>query len=118
MSEELTDKEYQELLEMYVRNKLKMEELAAENDQIKGYFKATTAAPNGEAVYGTENYGKFYVTRSRNSRVDPKLAVALFSDRDIFKQTVDTVKAKKVLSGDEYESIQNVFEPKIEIGLV
>lgn len=117
MSDELTEAEYQELLEKYVRNKLRMDELAAENDQIKGYFKATTAAPGGEPVYGTETYGKFFVQRSRNARTDPKLAAALFGDRDIWKQTVDTVKAKKVLSGDEYEAIQNVFEPKVEIGL-
>jgi hypothetical protein len=117
MSDELTESEYQELLEKYVRNKLRMDELAAENDQIKGYFKSTTAAPSGEPVYGTETYGKFFVQRSRNARTDAKLAAALFPDRDIWKQTVDTAKAKKVLSGDEYEAIQNVFEPRVEIGL-
>jgi hypothetical protein len=114
----LTEEEYEQLLEKFVRNKLAMEELAVENDQIKGYFKQTTLAPNGEPVYGTETHGKFYIQRSRNARTDPKLAAALFADRDIWKQTVDTAKAKKVLSGDEYEAIQNVFEPKIEIGMV
>jgi hypothetical protein len=117
MSEALTEEEYSKVLEQYVRNKLRIEELAAENDKIKGYFKQETSAPEGEIVYGKEIHGKFYIQRSRNARVNEKLANALFADANIWKQVVDTTKAKKVLSGEEYESIQNVFEPKIEIGL-
>lgn len=115
MSDALTGAELEGVLEKYVRNKMAMEALAEENETIKGYFK------QDNPEFGKKVFGRFYIQTSRNARVDDKLAREQLDDdayQAVSKQVVDGTKAKRVLSGDVYESIQKESAPKIEIGIV
>lgn len=114
MSDALTGPEFEGILEKYVRNKMAMEELQAEQDQIKAFFK------QDDPEYGKKVFGRFYVQTTANKRVDDKLAKeVLGNDYGLYTKTViDSAAAKRRLAPDTYEQIQKTFDPKIEIGIV
>lgn len=114
MTDALTGAEFEGILERYVRNKIAMEELQAEQDTIKTYFK------QDNPEYGKKVFGRFYVQTTKNTRVDDKLAREELGDvyPAVSKTVIDGTKAKRVLTGEQYEKIQKVYDPKIEIGIV
>lgn len=116
MEEALSASEETGILERYVRNQLAMKELAEENERIKAFFKQDA----NETTYGRREVGKFYIQTSRNARVDDKLARTVLGDQydSMTKQVIDTALAKRNMTPEQYETIQKVGEPKIEIGLV
>lgn len=114
MTDALNQNEFEGVLEKFVRNKMAIEALQEEQDQIKAFFK------QDEPEYGKKVFGRFYVQTTANKRVDDKLArdVLGLEYEGITKTVVDSALAKRVLSGDDYEKIQKTFAPKIEIGIV
>jgi hypothetical protein len=110
----LTGNELEGALELYVRNKMAIEELQEQQDKIKAYFK------QDNPEYGKKVFGRFYVQTTANKRVDDKLArEVLGEDYDkLTKESIDSTRAKRVLAPDVYEQIQKTFDPKIEIGIV
>lgn len=115
MTDALNQNEFEGVLEKYVRNKMAIEALQEEQDQIKAFFK------QDEPEYGKKVFGRFYVQTTANKRVDDKLARE-YLDADVYedvsKTVVDGTLARRVLSGEDYEEIQKTFAPKIEIGIV
>lgn len=113
----LEQSEEEQVLELITRNQLEIKRLQEENDQLKGFFKGNSNA----YPVGRKEVGKFYIQVSENRRVDDKLARETL-DSEVYervsKQVVDTAKAKRFLTEEQYASIQKVYDNKIEVGLV
>lgn len=113
---ELTNDEMEAALERFVRNQLAIAELNAEQETIKGFFKAQETLPAGTS----KTIGKFYIRITSNTRIDQKLAEQKLSYpalKSVSKLVVDPVLARKRLDADVLAKITKVYENRIEIGL-
>lgn len=109
--------EEEQVLEILVRNQLEIKRLQEENDKLKSFFKGNEAA----YPVGRREVGKFYIQVTENKRVDDKLARSVLPGSDYklaCKTVIDSTFAKRVLTEDQYASIQKKFENKIEVGLI
>lgn len=67
---------------------------------------------------GRYQYGEYTLVVSPNTRVDDALAREVLSNRDyqgVTKLVIDTVRAKRILTGAQYESIQKKFAHRIGV---
>lgn len=109
--------EEEQVIEILVRNQLEIKRLQEENDKLKSFFKGNEAA----YPVGRREVGKFYIQVTENKRVDDKLAQSALLPGDyraVTKQVIDTATAKRVLTEDQYASIQKKYDNKIEVGLI
>lgn len=118
MSESITLTEEEQALELIVRNQLKIAELEEENRTLKAFFKERDSAyPAGSK----KEVGKFYIKVSTNQRVDDALAKLHLDGRTyqrLTKTVIDSVKAKRALTPEQYAKIQKTYDNKIEVGLL
>lgn len=95
---------------------LKAERKALEEQEAElvAFFKGYEAfADLGEYVLG-----EYTIVVSKNARVDDTLARQTLTDTEylaVSKTVVDSVKAKRLLTGEGYEKIQKKFSNKIEV---
>jgi chaperone required for assembly of F1-ATPase len=116
MTDKLSQTEEEAALERIVRNQLKIAELNAENDTLKGFFKGNSAYPAGTK----KEVGKFYIKVTTNTRVDDGLARINLDSRTynrLTKKVIDGTLAKKSLGSDAYAKIVKTYDNRIEIGL-
>ena len=116
-AETLTTAEEEAVLELIVRNQLKIKELTEQNDTLKAYYKQSdTAYPAG--TY--REVGKFYVRVSENTRIDDTLAKSVLKPsvyERVSKRVIDTKRAAAILDEESKQKIRKVFDNKIEVGL-
>lgn len=117
MSDNITQTEEERALELIVRNQLKIAELEEQNRTLKAFFKERNAEyPTGSK----KEVGKFYIKVSSNTRVDDALARLHLNSRvynNLTKTVIDSVKAKRALTPEQYAKISKVYDNKIEVGL-
>jgi len=117
MTDVLNSADEAAILEQFVRNKLAIEELEAQQNTIKTFFKERAEAyPAGT----DRKNGKFYIKITENKRVDDTLArrhLTATQYRQLTKTVVDGTLARKVLSEKDYAKIVKHYDHKIEIGL-
>lgn len=104
--------------EEIVRTDMKIAELKEYRDALASVFKnEDTNLPASKTPY---SFGKVDVKVSSNGRIDDALAQRQLP-ADVYsmvsKQTIDTAKARKVLSASEVASITKQYDNKIEFKL-
>jgi hypothetical protein len=113
----LPDDEEEQVLDRLVRNQIKIQELQAENDLLKGYFKQR---PEVYPAGLKKKVGQFYIKITSQTRVNDSMArkllpVAVY--KRLSKQVIDGPAAKKALTEAEYASIITTYDNRVEVGL-
>ena len=100
-------------------NKQKIAELEAENKELY----AELGLP--QTPVGVYKQGRYQVDITPNVRFDAAIATTLFplgedgTNMELYKATIDSAKAKKALSPEDYARCQKVFDNnKVEVKLV
>ncbi len=99
-----------EMYELKADIKAKEERVA----ELAAFFKGYDEFENP----GKYQYGDYTLVVSPNTRVDDALAHSVVGDRTyakVSKVVIDTTKAKKMLTGEQYESIQKKFAHRIGV---
>lgn len=107
----------EQILERIVRNKMAADELLAENEQLKAFFKER---PDEYVAGSKKEVGKFYIRVTKQTRIDDALARKELSPKEygwVKKEVVDSAKAKRYLAADVYEKISKKYDNRIEVGL-
>lgn len=107
----------EQVLERIVRNKIMMEELAAENATLTEYFRERS----DEYAAGTvKRVGKFYIRVTKNERIDDTLAkknLDANTYRQLSKTVIDSTRARHYLQPSLLDKITKKYDNRIEIGL-
>lgn len=115
MAEMPTPAEEEGLLEAIVRKELMIKELQEEVSTLKSFYKSNPEAYPAGTV---REVGRFTIRITESTRVDTDLANQKLPVRrraGIFKQVIDSAKAKAYLTPEEYASIQKHYENKVEV---
>lgn len=105
-----------EAAEQMYRLNQQIKEFTEQRDQIAAFFKDYEEFKQP----GTYKFGRFKLTVSKNQRIDEKLAKELLTPDQylsILSVKVDSTKAKKNLTGDQYDMIQKKYAHRIGVEL-
>lgn len=115
-----TEQERKEAAEKFFRNQLTIKELEAENAELKEFWRNEPLVSEDSENY-QEFDGRFYIKRTPNKRIDDGFARKALSKKRyelVAKQTIDTAKARALLTDKELESVTKVFDDKVEVGIL